>query len=186
MRMLALPVSEKDVRSLKIGETVYLEGVIVTARDKAHMRALQLLKDGKDIPAQLKGGAVFHCGPIMRKTTKGWEVVAAGPTTSARMDSVAPDFIKSTGTRIVIGKGGMSKEVGDAMKAVGCVYLAATGGAAVTLAEAVVDVEGVDWEDLGMAEALWSLKVSRFGPLVVAMDANGNDLYENARSSIKR
>ena len=171
------PLSEKDVRKLKLGETLSLSGNIITGRDKMHMRAM-----GSDDKAtnNIINATVFHCGPII---SEGHEVIAAGPTTSARMNSVTPEFIRKFKVRAIIGKGGMSQEVSDAMKEVGCVYLAATGGAAVSLAEGLV-VTGVEWEDLGMAEAMWLMKANDLGPLIVAMDSNGNSLYENVRRSL--
>jgi fumarate hydratase subunit beta len=95
-------------------------------------------------------------------------------------------MIRRFGIRAIIGKGGMSKEVGVAMKETGCVYLAAVGGTAVSVASSITEVSGVEWLDLGMAEAMWKFKVERIGPLTVAMDAEGNDLYENVRSRLIR
>ena len=171
------PLSEKDVRKLKLGETVSLTGKIITGRDKMHLRAM-----GPDDKAakNIINATVFHCGPII---SEDHEVIAAGPTTSARMNFVTPEFIRKFKVKAIIGKGGMSQEVCDAMKEVGCVYLAATGGAAVSLAEGLV-VTGVEWEDLGMAEAMWLMNANNLGPLIVAMDSNGNSLYENVRRSL--
>ena len=173
------PISEKTARSLKLGESVSLSGNIVIARDKVHMRAL---KTDDKATKYLEGATVFHCGPIM--SDDGKNVIAAGPTTSARMNSIEPDFIRKFKIRAIIGKGGMSDEVSKAMKEVGCVYLAATGGAAVSLAGSLT-VNGVEWEDLGMAEAMWLMSAENLGPLIVAMDSNGNSLYENVRRSLK-
>jgi fumarate hydratase subunit beta len=102
------------------------------------------------------------------------------------MNSLEPRMIREFGIRAIIGKGGMSKDVSDAMKECGCVYLAATGGSAVTLAEGLARIKGVEWLDLGMPEALWKFDTNRLGPLVVAMDSNGNSLYEDVRKSLKR
>ena len=180
------PLDEKTVRQLKLGETVYLSGGMITGRDEMHIRAIECAHAGKPIPDGIEGSVLYHCGPIMIKDGKGWKAVAAGPTTSARMNSLEPEMIKRFGIRAIIGKGGMSKEVGDAMREAGCVYLAAVGGAAVSLAESIVEVRGVEWADLGMAEAIWRLKVERMGPLIVAMDSKGNSLYENVRSKLVR
>jgi hydro-lyases, Fe-S type, tartrate/fumarate subfamily, beta region len=171
------PLSEKDARDLKLGETVSLSGDIITGRDKMHLRAMS--SDDK-ATERIRNATVFHCGPIISGSR---EVIAAGPTTSARMNSVTPEFIRKFKVRAIIGKGGMSQEVCDAMKEVGCVYLAATGGAAVSLAEGLV-ITGAEWEDLGMAEAMWLMKANNLGPLIVAMDSNGNSLYENVRRSL--
>jgi len=183
---LRTPLDEKTVRKLKLGETVYLSGNIITGRDEMHIRALEYSKQGKPVPEEIKNSVLYHCGPIMVSEGKGWRVVAAGPTTSARMDSLEPEMIKRFGIRAIIGKGGMSKEVGAAMKEAGCVYLAAVGGTAVSLAISITEVRGAEWEDLGMAEAMWLLKAERLGPLIVAMDAEGGSLYENVRKKLVR
>ena len=174
------PISEKTARSLKLGESVSISGKVIIGRDKVHMRAL---KTDDKASKCLDGATIFHCGPIMSNDGK-CNVIAAGPTTSARMNSLEPEFIRKFKIRAIIGKGGMSQEVLDAMKEVGCVYLAATGGAAVSLAQSM-NVEGVEWEDLGMAEAMWIMSAENLGPLIVAMDSNGNSLYENVRKSLK-
>jgi fumarate hydratase subunit beta len=173
-------MDERTVRGLKIGQTVYVSGPIVTGRDAAHMRALSLKENIPD----LNGATLFHCGPIMVRENNGWKAVAAGPTTSARMNSLGPEMIRRYGIRAVIGKGGMSDDVLRAMKETGCVYLAAIGGAAVSLAESLDTAAGVEWEDLGMAEAMWKFRADRLGPLVVAMDAHGNSLYKTIRSKV--
>jgi len=180
--ILETPLSEKDVRSLKLGDTVYLSGSIITGRDKMHMRAANAEDDASKM---IRGSVIFHCGPIITGTEGNWKIIAAGPTTSARMNSTQPEVIRRYGVRAVIGKGGMSSEVCEAMKETGCVYLAATGGAAVSIAECL-DAEGVEWSDLGMAEAMWKLRANRLGPLIVAMDADGNSLYENVGRSLRR
>ena len=187
MRNLNAPFTEKTVRELKLGEVISVSGPVVTARDEAHIRTLQLLDAGKPIPAILRGAVLYHCGPIMKKSAEGvWTVIAAGPTTSARMNKLEPRMIRECSIRAVIGKGGMSAEVAAVMKECGCVYLAATGGAAVSLAEGLAQVTGVDWEDLGMAEAVWHFQANNLGPLVVAMDTEGNSLYEQVRERLNR
>lgn len=186
MTNLSTPLSEEAVRSLRLGDTVFLTGPVVTGRDEAHIRALELARDGRETPSQLDGCVLYHCGPIMRETDDGWQVVAAGPTTSARMNRLEPEMIRRFGIRAIIGKGGMSQEVADAMRECGCVYLAATGGAAVSLAEGLGECTGVEWLDLGMAEALWSFSTDRLGPLTVAIDSNGDSLYERVRRSLVR
>jgi fumarate hydratase subunit beta len=152
---------------------------MITGRDGMHMRALS----SKEVPKELNGATLFHCGPIMVNDGKEWRVIAAGPTTSARMNSMGADMIRRFGMRMIIGKGGMSDDVLDAMRETGCIYMAAIGGAAVSLAECL-KVTGAEWEDLGMAEAMWMFKAERFGPLIVAMDAHGNSLYRNVSSKV--
>ena len=186
MRSIQSPMDEATARSLKVGEVVNITGKVITARDEAHIRAMEYLDEGKDVPDCLFGCTLYHCGPIIVENEGGYELIAAGPTTSARMNSLEPRFIKEFGVRAIIGKGGMSSEAAEAMKECGCVYLAATGGAAVTLAEGLSRVEGVEWKDLGMAEAVWRFDSNHLGPLVVAMDCHGNSLYEDVRKSLKR
>lgn len=181
MKIIETPLSEKTVRSLRRGEVVHLTGDIITGRDKMHMRALSASDDASQY---INESIIFHCGPIMVDTGFGWDVIAAGPTTSARMNSSEPEIIRKYHVRAIIGKGGMSAEVGEAMKEIGCVYLAATGGTAVSMAESLT-VEGAEWSDLGMAEAMWRLRANKLGPLIVAMDSEGNSLYENVKRDLK-
>jgi len=176
-KQLRPPLSEEQVRKLKVGEIVGITGQIVTARDKAYARAIELLRSGKRLPLDLRGGVVYHCGPLARKTKKGWQVLSAGPTTSARLDSLQAEFVGRTGVRAMIGKGGVGEDVADELARLGCVYLAFTGGAGALAARAIKGVQKVLWQDLGAAEALWLLRVQDFGPLVVAVDAQGNNLY---------
>lgn len=186
MKVLKSPLSEDVVRSLKLGEIVYVSGIIITGRDEMHIRAIERLKKKESVPADLVGAVLYHCGPIITENNNKKTVVAAGPTTSSRMNSLESTMISEFHIRAIIGKGGMSSEVGRIMAKEGCVYLAATGGAAVSLAENFYAVDGVEWSDLGMAEAMWKLKSDKFGPLIVAMDARGNSLYEKINSSLKR
>lgn len=185
MKELFSPLTEETVRGLKLGETVYLTGPIITGRDEMHMRAIEYHHEGKAIPEGIENSTLFHCGPIIVDSNEGWKIVAAGPTTSARMNSLEPKMIREFGIKAIIGKGGMSKEVGEAMSEVGCVYLAAVGGAAVSIAESL-RVTGVEWADLGMAEAMWKMKAERLGPLIVAMDSNGGSLYDQIKGSLIR
>lgn len=177
-------MSEGDARSLRAGDIVSLSGELLTARDEAHLRILELLRSGLETPFRLEGMAIYHCGPIMRKDGE-WKVVAAGPTTSARLDRLAPEVIRKCRPRLLIGKGGMSAETLEAMKEVGCAYLAFPGGAAVLAAEAFPEVLGVHWEDLGMPEAVWRLRADNFGPLVVAMDSHGRSLFKEVEDKVK-
>ena len=182
---LKTPISETDIRKLKVNDVVYISGTIFTARDQAHRRALELAKEGKKPPIDMTGLAVFHCGPIVKKEGDKWIAVAAGPTTSTRMDLFEDEFIKNFGVRVVIGKGGMGKKTTDAMKQHGAIYGAFTGGAAVLAAKAVKNVRNVEWFDLGMPEALWIFEVEEFGPLTVAIDAHGNNLFENIAKKVE-
>lgn len=183
---LTLPLTEEAVRKLKLGDVVRLTGTMYTARDEAHIHTLEALKSGKDLPVNFDGAAVYHCGPIMKKVNaETWEMVAAGPTTSSRMNTLEPEFIEKLHVRAIIGKGGMSKPTVDAMQKFGCVYLAITGGAAILASRGVTKVSGVHWYELGMPEALWILEANQFGPLIVAIDTHGNSLYETVDEIVK-
>lgn len=161
-----------DVRDLKVGDIVSITGTIYTARDETHLRLLE-----ESSPVNLEGAVIFHCGPIVRRTDEGWEVVAAGPTTSSRMNSLEPEIIKRFKIRGIIGKGGMDEETLNAMEKYGCVYLAMTGGAALLAVKSIERVEAVYWLDLGIPEAMWVFNVRDFGPMVVAMDTKGRNIY---------
>jgi fumarate hydratase subunit beta len=179
--LLKTPLSEEEIRRLRIGDNIYISGILFTARDEAHRRAMEYVRDGRELPFELKDMAVYHCGPIIRRMNSGWEVVAAGPTTSMRMEPFEYEFIRETGVKVVVGKGGMGPSTSRALEDFGAVYGAYTGGAAVLAARAVKRVLDVDWLDLGMAEAVWVFEVSDFGPLIVAMDSRGGNLYEGVR-----
>jgi len=176
---LKTPISEAEARKLKANDTLYLTGTVVTARDEAHRHALEFVKQGKPMPVNLKGLALFHCGPVMGKQGDQWIAVAAGPTTSARMDVFEAEFIQKFQVRVVIGKGGMGEKTAAALVKHGAVYCGFTGGAAVLAAKAIKKVKSVEWLDLGMPEAMWVYEVENFGPLLVAMDSHGNNLFKN-------
>lgn len=183
---LKSPFAEQDIRKLCVNDIIYVSGTIVTARDQAHQRAFKLHQEGKALPVDLKEMALYHCGPVMRKQDDGgWMVVAAGPTTSTRMDLYEDKFIERFGPRIIIGKGGMGKKTGDAMAKYGCVYCAFTGGAAVLAAQSIRRVQGVEWLDLGIPEAMWIFEAEMFGPLVVAIDTYGRNLFADVAQKVE-
>jgi len=182
---LKTPISEEQIRKLKVNDVLYVTGTIVTARDQAHRRAIEYFKAGKPLPLGLEGLAVFHCGPVVAKEGDKWIAVAAGPTTSTRMDIFEDEFIKDFKVRVVIGKGGMGKKTTDAMAKYGAVYGAFTGGAAVLAAKAIKNVKSVEWYDLGMPEAMWVFEVEEFGPLAVAIDSHGNNLFTDVQKSVE-
>ena len=177
-KILNTPVSDEDLKDIKIGDVIYLNGHIVTCRDVAHRRLIEL---GRELPVDLKGGAIFHAGPIVRKiegTDDKYEMVSIGPTTSMRMEKFEKEFIEQTGVKIIVGKGGMgvNTEAGcRENKALHCVFPA---GCAVVAATCVEEIEAVHWLDLGMPEALWVSRVKEFGPLIVSIDAEGNNIFE--------
>lgn len=177
-RVLKTPVSSEDLKDIKVGDVIYLDGHIVTCRDVAHRR---LIEYGRKLPVDLKGGAIFHAGPIVRKvegTDNKFEMVSIGPTTSMRMEKFEKEFIERTGVKVIVGKGGMGKNTEEGCrenKAIHCVFPA---GCAVIAAKTVEEIEEAHWMDLGMPETLWVCRVKEFGPLIVSIDAEGNNLFE--------
>lgn len=175
-KILTTPISNEDILDLRIGDVVYLNGTIVTARDSGHKRRVL---EGITPSTDLKGGAVFHAGPITKSVDGRLEIVAIGPTTSMRMEKYQAEFISLTGVKMIIGKGGMGQKTTNACikeKAVHCVF---PGGCAVVGATEVEEVVSAEWLDLGMPEAFYTLKVKEFGPLIVSIDTLGNNLYQN-------
>jgi fumarate hydratase subunit beta len=175
---LRTPLSESDVRRLRVGDIVYLTGVIYTARDAAHRRIVEYLKESKPLPFDLGGGVIYHCGPVVAKRDDQWIVLAGGPTTSTRMELYEYEVIEKLGVRMVIGKGGMGKRTAEACAKYGAVYATYTGGAGVLAAQSIKRVLDVYWLDLGIPEAVWVFEVEDFGPLVVAIDSTGRNLIE--------
>lgn len=185
---LSTPLAEKDVRKLRVGDIVYLTGIIVTARDAAHKRMVEYYREGKPIPVEkeLRDGVIYHCGPVVQKIDDRWIVIAGGPTTSTRMEIFEADVIKTFGVRMIIGKGGMGSRTAQACKEFGAVYTYFTGGAGVLAANAIKRVVKVEWLDLGVPEALWILEVENFGPLLVTIDTAGRNLTEEVTEQAKR
>ncbi len=177
VKILNLPLSKKDVLSLHAGDMVLINGQIVTGRDKLHKFLFNERPLKKQIPFNLEGSILYHCGPLIKKTSEGFELVAGGPTTSMRVEMYEHRIISAYGLRGVMGKGGMGTQTLNALRENGCVYLQTIGGAAVYLAERVRKVVGV-WklEEFGMAEAMWVLDVEDF-PAIVTMDAHGRSLH---------
>ena len=183
---LNLPVGEEEILKIRAGDVIYISGTVVTARDEAHKMAIEAFDEGKELPVDFSKVAVFHCGPIVKREGDEWRIVAAGPTTSSRMEIFEYDFIKRFGTRIIIGKGGMGQKTAKACKEFKAIYAAFTGGAAVLAANAVKRVRDVFWlEELGMPEALWVLEVENFGPLTVTIDAHGRNLTEEVKEKAR-
>lgn len=162
-----------EVLNLHAGDHVELSGIVYTARDEAHIR---MKKEG--IPFDPKGAVIYHCGPVVQDN----KIIAAGPTTSARMNDLS-GFLIEKGVRALIGKGGMGASVREQLKNRG-VYLAFTGGCA-ALASSHMTVKGVFFDDLGMAEAIWVIELDHL-PLVVGIDACGNDLFDRVMQRAKQ
>jgi len=183
MRRIELhtPLKEEDVRKLEIGDHIFISGIITSARDAAHKRMMKYIKQKREVPFFFEGSVLYHCGPLVRKIKDEWEVLAAGPTTSMRMEPFEAEIIKNFGVRLVIGKGGMGEKTREAMKRYGAIYGVFPGGAAVLAAKHIKRIVRVEWLDLGMPEAVWTFEVNRFGPLIVGIDSHGKSLYEEVR-----
>jgi fumarate hydratase class I len=179
MKKLTLPIDEKAIRELRVGDEVLLSGPMVTGRDAAHK---YLVKAGFDaeFAKMAKDTALYHCGPVARQEADGsWKFIAAGPTTSIREEPYEAQVIEQYGIRAVIGKGGMGPRTLAALQKCGAVYLHAIGGLAVVLAQCVTAVRGVYMLDkLGVPEAMWHIEVKDF-PSVVTMDSHGGSLHES-------
>ncbi len=174
------PLCQEDIKNLKIGDLVQISGRIITARDEAYERILEFYEKEKKLPIDLEGEIIYHCGPLVKQENKNWKIIAAGPTTSARLDDMQVDFVEKTGVKALIGKGGIGKKIVPEISSLGCIYLSYTGGAAALAAESIIGVKNLFWEDLGLPEALWVLKVENFGPLTVAVDTFGENLYKDS------
>jgi fumarate hydratase class I len=170
--VLQTPISEEQIRSLRVGDVVIINGMMHTGRDAIH----KYLMD-HDTHVDLNGAALYHCGPVMSKDESGeWRVMAAGPTTSIREEPYQGDIIKKFGIRAVIGKGGMGPKTLKALQEHGAVYLNAIGGAAQYYAKCFTKVEGVDYMQFGVPEAMWHLQTEGFAA-IVTMDSHGNSLH---------
>ena len=175
MREIYLPLDADGAKSLRAGDCVLATGTLFSARDAAHQRFCETLREGGKLPVDLKGQTVFYLGPS--PAAPGRCIGACGPTCSYRMDAYTPLLLRE-GMRAMIGKGKRSKEVLDAIVRNGCVYFAAIGGAGAILSKAIVKSEVVAYEDLG-TEAIRKLEVVDF-PCIVIIDKDGNNLYETS------
>ena len=174
-KILKTPIQNEDIEQLKTGEIVFLDGYLVTCRDMAHRRLIDL---NMELPVELNGIAILHAGPIVAKDGEGWKMVSIGPTTSMRMEVHEKEFIRETGVKLIIGKGGMGPNTVEGCAAHKAVHAVFPGGCAVLAASRVEEIERVEWLDLGMPEALWVLRVKDFGPLIISIDTKGNNLFD--------
>jgi fumarate hydratase class I len=175
--VLRAPLTEEQVRSLKVGDVVLISGPLHTGRDAVHAHLMK-----NDPPVDLRGAIIYHCGPVVAKDGTGWRVTAAGPTTSIREEPYQADIIARYGVRAVIGKGGMGARTLAALKDAGAVYLNAIGGAAQFYARAITKVDAVSFIEFGTPEAMWHLQVESF-PAIVTMDAHGNSLHKDVEQA---
>ncbi|MEN3337810.1 MAG: fumarate hydratase, class [Acidobacteriota bacterium] len=174
---LRAPISDAQVRSLKVGDVVLISGRMFTGRDAVHAHLMK-----HQPPVDLSGGVLYHCGPVVVKEADGWRVTAAGPTTSIREEPYQADILERYGVRVVIGKGGMGARTLAGLEKSGAVYLNAVGGAAQFYARCIERVAGVSLMEFGTPEAMWHLDVRDF-PAIVTMDAHGNSLHKDVEAA---
>ena len=169
--LLRTPLSEDDVSALNVGDVVFISGAVFTGRDKAHA-----LMRSRGSPISLDGSVLYHCGPLIRDE----EVLSAGPTTSGRMARYTEEILK-LGVKAIIGKGGLPAEPFRNR----AVYLAYPGGCGAAAA-GQLKIRGVHLKELGMAESMWEFEADNLGPMIVAVDSHGGDLYRDVRESVKK
>jgi fumarate hydratase class I len=177
---LRTPLTEAQVRSLKVGDMVLVSGRTYTGRDAVHHHLME-----HEPPVDLRGAMLYHCGPVVAREGDGWRVTAAGPTTSIREEPYQADVITRYGVRAVVGKGGMGGRTLAALKEAGAVYLNAIGGAAQFYARTIKSVDGVSLLEFGTPEAMWHLTVEDF-PAIVTMDSHGNSLHREVEQESAR
>lgn len=176
---LKLPLSSEDVLALKAGDIVLLNGNIVTGRDRIHKYLLEQRPRKEDIPFNLSGMVLYHCGPLMKKVDGKYTVISAGPTTSMRVEMYEASIIQEYNIKGIIGKGGMGEKTRQALKENACVYFHTIGGAAVYLADRIKNILDVwRFDEFGPTEAMWLFEVEEF-PAIVTMDAHGNDIHRD-------
>jgi fumarate hydratase subunit beta len=194
---LQLPITDNEIMKLKVGDTVNLSGVMITGRDAVHkwindtfIQKTRIASEDdllvyKAIKPILKGGLIYHCGPVVSGLqTKDYRFVAAGPTTSTREEPYQGDIMRHFGMRGVVGKGGMGAATLKACQELPAAYFHAIGGAASLIAESVKKVIGVYKLEFGVPEAIWVIEVENF-PVVVTMDSHGNSLHDAVREHSK-
>ncbi|MEN6389917.1 MAG: L(+)-tartrate dehydratase subunit beta [Syntrophomonas sp.] len=185
-KILTTPIKSEDLESLTVGDIIYLNGYLITARDDVHQR---LIKQHRELPVDLNGLAIFHAGPIMQEIKEQpgkYRVISIGPTTSMRMEKYEKEFIAATGVKLIVGKGGMGPATLEGCRQHKAIHTVFPGGCAVLAANCVEEVERVEWLDLGMPEAMWVMRVKEFGPLIVSIDTQGNNLFENNKIEFNR
>lgn len=174
-KTLTTPIRNEDIEQLRAGDIVFLDGYLITCRDMPHRRLVEL---GRKLPVDLQGLAIFHAGPIVAKDGDGWKMISIGPTTSMRMEKHEKEFIEQTGVKLIIGKGGMGPNTEEGCKTYKALHAVFPGGCAVLAASEVEEIERVEWLELGMPEAMWVCRVKQFGPLIISIDTEGNNLFE--------
>ena len=183
-KVLITPVSTEDLKDIKVGDIVYLDGSMTTCRDVAHRR---LVEEGRELPVDVRNNAIFHAGPIILLLENDkFEMVSVGPTTSMRMEKFEYEFVKQTGVKVIIGKGGMKENTERACKEFSAIHCVFPAGNAVVAATEVEEIVRAEWRDLGMPETLWNCRVKEFGPLIVSIDTEGNNMFEKNKVTFNK
>ena len=178
-KILTTPVSAEDLKDIKIGDIIYLNGSLTTCRDVAHRRVVE---EGREIPVDVRNNAILHAGPIIRPLENDkFEMVSVGPTTSMRMEKFEYEFVQTTGVRVIVGKGGMKENTARACKDFGAIHCVIPAGNAVVAAVCVEEIVRAEWRDLGMPETRWNCRVKEFGPLIVSIDSQGRNYFEEKK-----
>ncbi|MEM0339988.1 MAG: fumarate hydratase C-terminal domain-containing protein [Acidilobaceae archaeon] len=175
-KVVKSPVDAEELREIRLGETFYLDGLLLAARDKVHERTVL---QRRPLPLDARGLAVIHAGPIIVEREGSLVCLSLGSTTSVRFENLIPKFVELTGVRLVIGKGGVSRRVSESLSALGAIYAVYPGGLGALGATSVKKVLLSFWEDLGPAESAWLLEVKELGPLIAATDLKGGNLIED-------
>lgn len=173
-RILTTPIKEEDILDLRTGDVIYVSGRIITGRDDVHHRVVH---EKMEPPVDFHGMGIFHAGPIIIEEPGKNTLVSIGPTSSIRMEDTSDGFLERTGAKIMIGKGGMGPKSSAACKKHKAIHCIFPGGCAVSAAAHVEEIEAVYWRELGMPECMWVLRVKEFGPLVVSIDTEGNNMF---------
>ena len=192
LHRLTIPIANSDIRALHVGDTVHLNGIIVTGRDAAHKFMVENFIRNPAPPEEaelytnlkqlLDGGIIYHCGPVVKQSEDGsWSFIAAGPTTSIREEVYEPEVIAHFNLKGVIGKGGMGPHTLKACREHSAVYFHAIGGAASLIAQSVKEVITVYKLEFGVPEAMWVIRVEDF-PVVVTMDSHGQSIHDKVEA----
>lgn len=178
---LDLPLDKEQICRLELNDVVYISGTVYVMMFQDQFEKLMApIREGKPSPIDLEGGVIYHTGTIFRKTEDGnYDFRGIGATTSSKFNKETPEIIRNTGVRAIIGKGGMNKEVLDAMNECKCVYLSVVGGCSAIYTPQVEAIEKEIWPQKSWSKNVLALRVKNYGPLFVAMDANGNSIFEN-------
>ncbi len=178
--ILKTPIDEKEIEKLRPRDIVYIDGVVITARDLTHKTILEKIKSRQLDPEIIRRKVIYHAGPVVKKEDSEWRIISIGPTTSIRMERYIPELLKHVGTVLIVGKGGIGPRSIEAVKRHHCAYGIFPGGCGILAAQRVKRVIDVLFlEELGTPEAMWILEVEKFGPIIIAVDSKGNTIWSN-------